>query len=307
MRAVVMLALAAGCGFETSAATGDDTPIDAAVIGNADAAPDAFVPLPACMTSAAYSNGPEIGHRYRKIAPKDRDGAVDACNADGAHLAVIDNAAEDSYVHTFAGTTNTYIGLDDLTTEGTFRWVTNQALGYEHFEGQEPNNNNVEDCVVINGGDGTWNDVNCGVVTPAVCECEVAYTPRPTPACRAMTGTVHSGRKYLLRRDGAAKSWPAAKTECEAVGGHLPVFADRDEEGPVNSDFPAENWLGLSDAAAEGKFVWVDGTTPTTAQTHWTPLSPHTNDTVRNCVRIYNDWEDKACTEVKEYACECEP
>ncbi len=307
MRAVAFLAaICGGCGFHVPANPGDDTTVDAAVDAFVEPAPDAFVPLGACVTSPKYTTGPD-GHRYFKTATTDRDGGVDACAADGAHLAVLETAAEDAYVHTFAAG-DVWIGYDDLKTEGTFRWVTNSSAAYEHFEGSEPNDSGVEDCTYVHASDGTWNDTNCGDQRPAICECETGYAPRPTPGCRAMTGNTHDGRKYIIHRgSGAAKTWAAAKADCEAVGAHLPVFADREEEGPVNGEFTSANWMGLTDAATEGTFVWIDGTTPAASSIHWNLVSPHDNDTGRNCVRIDLDWEDDPCSDSKEYACECEP
>lgn len=304
MRAVAVLAVICGCGFHVPAAGDDVLPADAD--GSVDAPADGEVAQAACATSPAYTTGPN-GRRYSKIEARDRDGAFDACTAEGAHLAVIETAAEDSYVHTFANA-DVWIGYDDLKTEGTFRWVTGSLSTYEHFEGAEPNDSGVEDCTYIRADNGSWNDTNCGVPRPAICECEPGYTPPPTPVCRGMAGTTHDGRKYLIHEGtGSAKSWTAAKAACEAVGAHLPVFADREEEGPVNQEFSGENWMGLSDRTTEGSFVWIDGSTPTGSQSHWNITSPHNGDTTRNCVRIDVDWQDDPCTDPHEYACECEP
>lgn len=306
MRAPVLLALLAGCSFQVSAGN-DDAVGDGGADSAGDASSDAPGQLPACMTSPAYTSGPAAGHRYRKTEGRDRDSAVDACTADGAHLAVVESAEEDTFVRSIGGNATFWIGLDDLTTEGTFRWVNAAAVAYRRFSLGEPNDNGPEDCVMVNA-DGSWNDTDCGETRPAVCECEAGYVPPPTPACRGMAGVVRAGRKYLIREgNGAAKTWTAAKADCELVGAHLPVFADREEEGPVNAEFFGDNWLGLSDRATEGTFVWVDGTTPQGAVIHWNILSPSNGDTNRNCVRIFTDWQDDPCTDQNEYACECEP
>lgn len=304
MRGVVLLAYLAGCGFEV-AASSDDVQADGGADARVDMPPDSFVG-PSCLTSPDYANGPEAGHRYRKISARDRDSAVDACTADGAHLATMGTAQEDTFIRMIGGA-NFWIGVDDLGLENKFTWVTGEPFGYERFEGAEPNNSGNEDCVMVTGN-GTWNDTDCGESHEAVCECEVGYTPRPTPACRTMSGATHFGRTYILHKgSGAAKPWPAAKMDCETIGAHLPIFSDRAEEGPVNSDFLGDNWMGLSDSVQEGNFVWLDGTKPVASQIHWNLTSPHTNDTTRNCVRINIDWQDDACTDPHEYACECEP
>src|SRR5437762_1216069 len=121
MRGTTLLAIAlTGCGFSVAASgSGDNAPDDARADSNKDAPPDQFVQIPACMTNPAYSNGPSgsTGHRYRKKNGTHYDGAIDTCAADGAHLVVIDTAAENDFVKGFANT-DVWIGYDDLTTEG---------------------------------------------------------------------------------------------------------------------------------------------------------------------------------------------
>jgi Lectin C-type domain len=210
-------------------------------------------------------------------------------------------------VRTFSMNNDVWIGLDDLTTEGTFRWVTGAPLGYEHFEGSEPNDAGVEDCTYLHASDGLWNDTNCGDQRPAVCECEVGYTPPATPVCRGKPGFVtHDGRKYFIHEGvGSAKNWADAEADCETTGAHLAVFADNEEDDPIDKEFIGESWIGLSDTATEGLFKWVDGTP--LGFIHWNGTSPHGASTVRSCVRVDVDWEDQDCTLLKEYACECEP
>src|SRR5262245_23755989 len=83
-----------------------------------DAPPDAPAPS-ACLLDSTYSSFD--GHRY-KVLPQavDYDTAIDACAADGAHLAVIDSAAENDYARSLHVAFAVWIGLDDLSVEGTF-------------------------------------------------------------------------------------------------------------------------------------------------------------------------------------------
>ncbi|CAN5824986.1 hypothetical protein BH11MYX3_BH11MYX3_32710 [soil metagenome] len=302
MRSVALIVLTlAGCGFHVAGSGsgpsdgGPDAPLDSPL--------DAPEVLPACMTNPLYSAGP-LGskHRYRETSGVDYDGAIDACTDDGAHLVVVDDMPENLFVGAFAGE-ETYIGLDDLAAEGTFRWVNGSTSTFRGFAGAEPNDNGTEDCT-YSRADGSWNDTKCEEVRHAVCECEVGYTPRPTPACRSMTTpTVHSGRKYFIHT--APLAWAPAKADCEATGAHLVTFSDNDEDDIVDKDFTGDSWIGLSDQATEGTFVWVNG--DPLVFTHWDIASPHAASPGRNCVRVNLEWSDSDCTLTKPYACECEP
>lgn len=303
MRAVALLALTlAACGFhvaESGSRASDDGGPDAP----ADAASDVPENLPACMANPLYSAGPlSSKHRYRETGNTDYDGAIDACTADGAHLVVVDDMPENLFVGAFAAE-ETFIGLDDLITEGTFRWINGSTATFRGFGGSEPNDNGVEDCT-YSRADGSWNDTPCSDSKHAVCECEVGYTPRPTPACRSMTGGItHYGRKYFIHT--TPLSWAAAKADCETTGAHLVVFSDNDEDDIVDKDFTSDSWIGLSDLGTEGTFTWVNGTS--LGFTHWDAVSPHAAAPTRNCVRINLEWNDTDCALTRPYACECEP
>ncbi len=305
MRGAALLALTlTGCGFhvaESGIGWSDDAGADARP--DSASAIDAPESLPPCMSNPQYSAGP-LGskHRYRETGNVDHDGAIETCTADGAHLVVIDDLPENLYVSAFAGK-EAYIGLDDLAAEGTFRWVTGSTSSFRSFSSGEPNDNGVEDCT-YSRADGSWNDTGCGDIRHAVCECEVGYTPKPTPACRSKPGAVvHWGRKYFLHT--TPLPWAAAKAECEATGAHLVTLSDTDEDDIVDHDFDTESWIGLTDAAAEGTFVWVNG--DPLVVTRWDHESPHAASPTRNCVRIDSGWNDTNCALTKPYACECEP
>ena len=306
-RGLTLLAIAlTGCGFSVAASggSGDSAPEDAAAADAADAPPDQFVPIPACMTNPAYSNGPG-GHRYRKAASTNYDGAIDSCAADGAHLAVFETKAEQDFADTFAGN-DVWIGIDDLTTEGIFKWITGAPTTFSGFMGSEPNDAGTEDCTYLDVSGNDWNDTSCADMKEALCECEIGYTPPPTPMCRTLpTGfTLIDGRRYFLE-EATERTWDAAKTACEAIGAHLSVFADLDESDHVDNEFFGDSWIGLSDQTTEGAWTWVNGSTD--AYRKWGALAPHTGDTTRNCVLVNVSWNDVACTETREYSCECDP
>lgn len=123
---------------------------------------------PACAPSYELANG---SSRYRRGADLSWTEAEADCEADGGHLVVIDDAAENAFVRAQAAGSLLWIGLSDHLTEGTMRWVTGEPVTFEDFETGQPNNNlGTEDCVVLT--DDEWNDTECRRDFAYLCECD---------------------------------------------------------------------------------------------------------------------------------------
>ena len=90
-----------------------------------------------------------------------------ACAAMSAHLAYLEDATTDAAAEAFVGSANTFIGLTDLATEGTFVWDDGTPLGYSNWHTGEPNNGGSggyqEDCAIIAGArvGAQWDDRPC--------------------------------------------------------------------------------------------------------------------------------------------------
>ena len=97
------------------------------------------------------------------------------CKAMGAHLVEYENQQEiDAVISALnlGGKSRHWIGLDDITQEGTFVWEhSGQNLSYsEAWKVGEPNDRNNEDCVVQHRGN--WSDAECDQVYNYICEME---------------------------------------------------------------------------------------------------------------------------------------
>ena len=167
---LTVISLSAACGASLG---GDDGPMqfvdpDANAIKDAgiDAPPDARV----CVGGTPAMLAPD-GSCFGLIAtPQTYVQAKAACAAlaPGGHLAYLKTAALDTLAESFVGNVNTWIGADDLTTEGTFLWADGTTLTFTNWHTGEPNSGGVgatyqEDCVIIAGArvDKQWDDRPC--------------------------------------------------------------------------------------------------------------------------------------------------
>ena len=167
VRLVAVVALAAcRIGFEeriegSDAATGD---------ADADADAPSDVPADSPATCDGYTMLAGLANTYRiDSMPRVWLAAEAACEADGAHLAVIDDDAENTQVQATAPT-NAWIGASDRISEGIFLVVTGGATVYDHWQFGVPANV-AEDCVQLRA-DAFWEDGDCTAAFAFVCECD---------------------------------------------------------------------------------------------------------------------------------------
>ena len=186
MRWFVALACLAGCSFDPRGLApggGADAAIDAPVDARVDAAIDAMVDADPCPTGYAPIAGGEVGSQYRFVTSGVAwlDAEQD-CEHDGpAHLAVLDNDGEKDAMRGAIGG-DTWLGVTDIVSEGTFFKVTTGVATYLPWDPGEPNNaGGNEDCVELKGSG--LNDEGCDRSHGYACECDglaaypVAYTP----------------------------------------------------------------------------------------------------------------------------------
>ncbi len=118
---------------------------------------------------------PQSGHCYRLLAelPTTWHLAREACVSWGGDLVAIGSAAEQAFVSGLTGE-RTWIGLNDLGSEGAFEWSNGEPGGYLSFaEGQPDNDESLEHCVELVPSEGyAWNDLRCDWPLVAVCERE---------------------------------------------------------------------------------------------------------------------------------------
>ena len=102
-------------------------------------------------------------------------------------------------------------------------------------------------------------------------------------------------------------TWSAAQTECEAFESLLVTIHSREENNFVWSLIPSGNfdiWMGGSDVASEGSWVWKDGQA-WGLFTSWKTGEPN-NLGNEDCLLMYDEsgnWNDLSCTATRAYVC----
>ena len=150
----------------------------------------------------------------------------DYCIAQGGSLVEITSEAEQAAITAKIrsegwGNFNFWIGLTDLDSEGTFKWVSGDAVNYTHWAPGEPNNQGhsggPEDCAHIGDGGRTWNDMPC--------DDSQGWGNNFLPLCEFKSDTTAVLSKEFLSPDSAVVSGPAEclfslqDSKCKTVSG----------------------------------------------------------------------------------------
>jgi cysteine-rich repeat protein len=100
--------------------------------------------------------------------------------------------------------------------------------------------------------------------------------------------------------------WVEATRACQLHGGHLVIIDDVVENSVVAGLLSKRFWIGLSDAASEGVWSWLDGSGLSYAE--WELGEPNDYDGREDCVEanygVSGSWNDLDCNEQRPFICE---
>jgi len=95
--------------------------------------------------------------------------ALKACKADGnAILATVPDTDANTFIKAkLSG--NSWIGGNDLTKEGNWKWINGDGWGFENWKNGNDINNKNEDCAYMASSNGKWQDDECTKKMHYVC------------------------------------------------------------------------------------------------------------------------------------------
>lgn len=166
MYRLALLVAVCACGAQVGGGGGDIDATDGKPIDGSLPPADAPVDARACVGGDKSATAPDGSCLLFFTGPKTFADARAACETNATHLAILNDAALDTFAEDFVGTADTFIGLNDLAAEGTFGWIDGTPLVFTNWHTGEPNNGSgqyEEDCAVIAGAriGKQWDDRPC--------------------------------------------------------------------------------------------------------------------------------------------------
>uniref|UniRef100_A0A668SIM6 C-type lectin domain-containing protein n=2 Tax=Oreochromis aureus TaxID=47969 RepID=A0A668SIM6_OREAU len=101
-------------------------------------------------------------------------------------------------------------------------------------------------------------------------------------------------------------TWNDSREDCLQRGADLVIINSREEQNFIR-EFKTRTWIGLTDAAKEQTWKWVDGTTLTIS--FWDTDEPNSYLGDEDCGEIWsytkeNTWNDALCDRNNVWICE---
>lgn len=176
-----------------------------------------------CLSSAAPAAATPVqwtagsGHFYELVAsPISWSEALISAQSSllggtPGHLATVTSSSEEDFILQSFGSVplqtggGVWIGLSDAAQEGTFVWVTGEALSYTNWQSGEPNGGTFEnfgETVFFGGGTSSgWNDLPGSSVRGYLIEWDTTVLPEPGTALLVAVGALVLGSwRSAIRR-----------------------------------------------------------------------------------------------------------
>ena len=103
-----------------------------------------------------------------------------------------------------------------------------------------------------------------------------------------------------------ALSWADASADCQAAGLQLASVQSAEQNALLLTAAAGNSvWIGGTDAASEGRWVWSPTNTPL-SYTNWNAGEPN-NRGSEDCMQFYGDtgkWNDLRCAKELKYVCQ---
>ncbi|XP_018017012.1 macrophage mannose receptor 1 [Hyalella azteca] len=209
-----------------------------------------------------------------------------------------------------------YIGLRNDDT--SLYWTDGEPVAILNYADGEPNGFSSDSCTeMLNDGKYEWNDCDCKLRLPFVCEKKGLDYKSPTPPPILLE--CPAGWKffnefcYYISSSSELKNWSDARGSCaDMYGSSLTSIMSEDENkfilDSIQDDYK-NTWIGLI-ALDNGSYTsWVDGNLIT--YTNWYPGEPNNQFGLEDCVGMMysyagagqGQWDDMPCDNIERYVC----
>jgi len=260
--------------------------------------------------------------RCYRLIPTDLnfDDSIVDCESNGGTLASVRSLREQEFLTSMAFGQKVWIGAHDRDVQKTFVWTSGDAGPdglYDNFKTNQPSHTNNQDCVQMDGSDGTWDDVVCTKQLPHFCQKEPSVGANTCEQSCPLGWAMEGCKCFKILNSKTVKvKHSEAEAECVKRGAHLASVTSQDiqdrlifleSECETECECECDFWIGLNDYYEEGSYVWPSGETYG-SYTNW-KTSPHTPDPSLQYVKMNTDkqWENiSGGTELSAYACELE-
>eukprot|EP00602_Paraphysomonas_sp_CaronLab_P000585 CAMPEP_0185023398 /NCGR_PEP_ID=MMETSP1103-20130426/6072_1 /TAXON_ID=36769 /ORGANISM="Paraphysomonas bandaiensis, Strain Caron Lab Isolate" /LENGTH=314 /DNA_ID=CAMNT_0027555973 /DNA_START=123 /DNA_END=1063 /DNA_ORIENTATION=+ len=226
-----------------------------------------------------------------------------------------------SALNCFHNRQDVYIGATDINAEATWIWDNGEPVApYVNWDGGSAPSNAAKDCAYIPSTQQAWNDVDCTERKAYVCEADplvsCVSSPTPSPTVQCPSGFSPYGN-FCYFFASSFKKYSEVANACQNLGGYVLSINSAEEQeqlvlalegqGTCNS-YRSKFYIGYSDAAAIGTWIWDDGT-GSGSFSFWkdgTDLSVNGN---YDCAvfRSDNTWEIENCNTYLQFSCEADP
>ncbi|XP_071750071.1 macrophage mannose receptor 1-like [Lepeophtheirus salmonis] len=197
---------------------------------------------------------------YFSKEKKNYKGALDFCkhSVKGGNLAIIRTSRLNDFLYGSIES-DSYIGLNDIETEGDFVWEDGSSLHGNAFKfwgiGEPNDNDHKENCIEYRFQH-RWNDVDCELKRAFICQVEYSICPASSTVLN----------QHCLYTDYEPKTCNEAEKICQNTlhHGHLASIHDwgvNDFLKKSIKKYDENFWIGLKKSAGVSDFAhWLDGT-----------------------------------------------
>ncbi|KAI4879715.1 hypothetical protein NFI96_013869, partial [Prochilodus magdalenae] len=189
------------------------------------------------------------------------------CVSVGGHLASIHSSAENTFIQELVRNTTksdsvAWLGATDAAEKSVWVWTDGSAFDFINWSNGEPSRQSLENCIMMNN-QAQYNDALCSAQLLPVCA-KYVMVIRLTVISDDAFVTSTTSQLFLQKKHNLTFLFELLQN-CVSLKGHLASVHSLKEYGFIRelvlntTKSNAYTWLGGTDAAREGVWVYKDG------------------------------------------------